>query len=43
MEKAHTGLWKYDIKDITAAITEMGLVVVDSTAWSKTGRLDVIS
>lgn len=33
VEKTLTGLWKYDIKDITAAMTGTGLVVADSTAW----------
>lgn len=29
----HTGLRKYDIKDVTAAKTGTGVVVGDSTAW----------
>jgi hypothetical protein len=31
-DKVHTGLRKYDIKDVTAAATGTGLVVHDSTA-----------
>ena len=31
-DKAHTGLRKYDIKDVTASTTGTGLVVHDSTA-----------
>ena len=39
-DKAHTGLRKYDIKDVTASTTGTGLVVLDSTAWWKTERLE---
>ncbi len=39
-DKVHTGLRKYDIKDVTAAATGTGLVVHDSTAWWNTERLE---